>query len=817
MPKLTIFGSASRNLVMSLFIALAMTWVLMAQQSDLIREFDTDGDGKLNPEERIKMLQSVSDRSGASERSMQRAQESGPLASPNRGQLGGPTNGAFNLEPESITQKFDQNGDGRLDASEREAARQEAQKMPRRGPRLRDNRSLGVPAIGPSLSPKDVSTYPEEELYASDILKTVFLNFDIANWEEELEAFYRTDVEIPARLELDGQVIEEVGVRFRGNTSSSMVPPGRKKSLNISVNFSDKDQKLQGFKTLNLLNAHTDPTVMREVLFGLISQEYQPSLKANHMRVVINGENWGIYVNSQQFDSIFLTEAFGTSKGIRWKKPANPREGNGMAYLGDDPVNYRGFYELKTSLDDPRDAWDHYIRMAKALAETPVEELAEVMEPYLNVDGALWFLALENVFIDSDGYWVRASDFNFYQDPRGRFHMIAHDNNETFRWPGGPGLNGQIQGASLDPLFGVGDANKPLLRLLENPQLRMRYLAHVRTIADDWLDWGKLEPIIKKMRQLIEGDIKKETRRPGGETHADFLAGLTQSLSQNRSGENEPPSLQTFIEQRREFLSQHPLLSLPVAEIQSLEVGNPESQTNPLGRLMIQTQIKATLASGHAAASQLVLHVKSSPMEPFSAKVMTPTGDGVFEIILKNLTPGQDLYYYLEARGKSGLSGSAFFPTTASHQPFQALMLPKHTDSPNGLIITRVMADNQNYLADPQGDFDDWIELTNAGEQPVELSEIFLSDDGQRPLKWTFPPNTPLAANEKIIVWADGESNGDIGFHANFKLSAESESVYLSRRSKGQIQLLDHFSFQHLRPNQVATRAVNTLKSQSLD
>jgi hypothetical protein len=144
-------------------------------------------------------------------------------------------------------------------------------------------------------------------------------------------------------------------------------------------------------------------------------------------------------------------------------------------------------------------------------------------------------------------------------------------------------------------------------------------------------------------------------------------------------------------------------------------------------------------------------------------------------------------------------------------------MLPKHTDSPNGLIITRVMANNQNYLTDPQGDFDDWIELTNAGQQPVELSEIFLSDDGQRPLKWTFPPNTPLGANEKIIVWADGESNGAIGFHANFKLSTEGESVYLSRRSKGQIQLLDHFSFQHLRPNQVATRAVNTLKSQSLD
>ena len=37
---------------------------------------------------------------------------------------------------------------------------------------------------------------------------------------------------------------------------------------------------------------------MREILFSHVSKDYQPTLKAHHVRVVINGELWGIYVNS---------------------------------------------------------------------------------------------------------------------------------------------------------------------------------------------------------------------------------------------------------------------------------------------------------------------------------------------------------------------------------------------------------------------------------------------------------------------------------------------------------------------------------------
>ena len=42
------------------------------------------------------------------------------------------------------------------------------------------------------------------------------------------------------------------------------------------------------------------------------------------------------------------------------------------------------------------------------------------------------------------------------------------------------------------------------------------------------------------------------------------------------------------------------------------------------------------------------------------------------------------------------------------------------------VFINEVMASNTKTLADPQGDFDDWIELFNAGDTPVDLTGMYL-------------------------------------------------------------------------------------------
>ena len=52
-----------------------------------------------------------------------------------------------------------------------------------------------------------------------------------------------------------------------------------------------------------------------------------------------------------------------------------------------------------------------------------------------------------------------------------------------------------------------------------------------------------------------------------------------------------------------------------------------------------------------------------------------------------------------------------------------------------GLVINELMASNLRTLADEDIEFSDWIELYNAGAEPVNLSDYTLSDDAAQPLR----------------------------------------------------------------------------------
>src|SRR5262249_7500312 len=129
---------------------------------------------------------------------------------------------------------------------------------------------------------------------------------------------------------------------------------------------------------------------------------------------VINGESWGIYVSQQHFDKEFVKESFGSAKGARWKVPGSPNGRGGLEYLGDDAKDYKRIYEIK-SKDDPQ-AWAALIQLCKILDETPTNKLEAALSPVLDVDGALKFLAWENVLANGDGFWTRASDYCLYLD-----------------------------------------------------------------------------------------------------------------------------------------------------------------------------------------------------------------------------------------------------------------------------------------------------------------------------------------------------------------------------------------------------------------
>ena len=112
------------------------------------------------------------------------------------------------------------------------------------------------------------------------------------------------------------------------------------------------------------------------------------------------------------------------------------------------------------------------------------------------------------------------------------------------------------------------------------------------------------------------------------------------------------------------------------------------------------------------------------------------------------------------------------------------------------VVINELMADNDNTVPDPQGDYDDWLELYNRTDNQIMLTGMYLSDKEDEPTKWQFPENTEIPANGYLIVWLDenGEDAPD-GLHANFKLSKNGETVMLVDTDAQGNTVLDSVTF----------------------
>src|SRR4029453_10086727 len=386
--------------------------------------------------------------SGAGRPRAARAQGPGPGGPGPGGFQGGPPppfggRGPMGQE-QKVVKQFDKDKDGRLNTEERKAARAWLAENSFGG-RGFGGGGAGGPVFprgtpGRALKPADVKIYKDQPLYDPTVLRTLFLQFESADWEQELAAFNNTAVEVTAVVTVDGKVYKDVGVHFRGMSSFMMVPEGSKRSLNLSFDFVNENQTLGGYRTLNLLNVNGDPTFVRSMLYSEIARAYIPAPKTNYMRVAINGESWGAYINAEQFNKDFLRDYFKTDKGARWKVPGSPGGRGGMEYWGDDPASYKRTYEIKTK-DDPK-AWADLIRMFKVLNETPPDKLEAALSPLLDIDGTLKFLAVDVALVNTDGYWTRGSDYSIYQDVKGQFHVIPPDMNEALMNEGGRGGRG---------------------------------------------------------------------------------------------------------------------------------------------------------------------------------------------------------------------------------------------------------------------------------------------------------------------------------------------------------------------------------------
>ncbi len=87
------------------------------------------------------------------------------------------------------------------------------------------------------------------------------------------------------------------------------------------------------------------------------------------------------------------------------------------------------------------------------------------------------------------------------------------------------------------------------------------------------------------------------------------------------------------------------------------------------------------------------------------------------------------------------------------------------------VTINEFMAMNTTAVADPVGEFDDWVELHNTGNEAVSLGGLYLTDDPTLAAKFPVRSDVSLAPGAFTVIWCDDQEEQGVD-HAGFHLAA---------------------------------------------
>ncbi len=614
---------------------------------------------------------------------------------------------------------------------------------------------------------------PSTGFYQKELIRTLDLTFTQSNYWTLLTQNYTSGTDLLATMSSGGTTYDSIGVRFKGQTSYSMLPSNaQKRSFNITLDHAIEDQNIMGYETLNLNNAFQDASFLREVIYLDLIRDHVPAAKANFVHLNINGESWGIYPNVQQLNSQFVKEWYFSNNGSLWRadRPdgAAPGPGGGggwgdgtaaLNYLGADTTTYQTYYTLKrTEQDFP---WSDLVLTCQKLNQLPSGQLADSLDKYMDLDRTLWFLASEIAFSDDDGYAYKGKmDYYLYWDEEtGRMTPLEFDGNSVMK----------TNATNWSPFYNVNNANYPLMnRLFAVPRLRQRYLAHLRTIIAEKMQSSSFNALVDGYAALIDAEVQADPKKLY--TYGAFTTELN--------------TLKTYMTSRRNYLTANSEVAqvAPVISAVSHRVNGTE-WAQPLASEGVDVSATVTSTNGISAVTLYYCQglyggFQRVTMFDDGAHNDGAAGDGIYGAGLPPAAAMTHVRYYVEATANNTALSVSYDPPGAEHDVYvYQVQFEQASNAP--VRINELMAQNTSTVTDETGIYEDWIEFHNTTGNPVDLSGGWLSDDSAEPQKWQFPGGSIVMPGGYMTIWADDDTDQGSG-HASFKLSASGEEVLLT-------------------------------------
>ena len=400
------------------------------------------------------------------------------------------------------------------------------------------------------------------DFYDAAAIHDMKITFSQQNWAFLLDSNrVNGDDMLVGRVTIDGLTYENVGISYV--KSPSYQTAAVRNPWLLRLNLIDKKQNHQGYKTLMISQALRDPSLVREVLSYEIMRRYIPSQRANYVNMTVNNENKGVYVNVEAIDEPFLQRNFNYTEGSLFRcvpdVRATPLPDCGAMNYGSLRYEANAKCYLRNFDLLSKDGWDDLIDMTRVLEKEP-ENLGKA----INIDRALWFLALQNVLVNLNSYQGQFSvNYYLYRDGNGQFNFMPTEMNFAFG-----GFKNATNGSSdldfdglvaLDPMLQVTNTAKPLIaQLLKNQDFKKVYIAHIRQILADWFDNDAYKTRAETLQRLVAKAYDAASEKPY--EVVDFQRSLLETVGKI----TKIPGVVELMSKRAKFLKKYPdMLNVP--------------------------------------------------------------------------------------------------------------------------------------------------------------------------------------------------------------------------------------------------------------
>jgi len=362
---------------------------------------------------------------------------------------------------------------------------------------------------------------------------------------------------VRANVVVAGESLENVGLRYKGNSSFSTARGILKKSFKIDFNRFVKGQKFLGLTKLNLNNNVLDPSQIREALaYRLWYKLKLPGARTAFARVTLTvpGRHekklLGLYVVVEQVNGRFLKERFGTDKGLLLK----PERSLSMPYLGEAFAEYERVYVPKSNAK-PRLA-KRLIEFTRLISQAEDAVFAAEIGGFVHLGQLARFTAAHTVLSHLDSFLLRGHNYYLYLPKAdGRFVFLPWDVNSTFASHRSAGSPEQQFDLSVKKPFAKGQ--RLLERLMKLKSFRESYGAELRKLVDTHFSREAIGRDMAELRKAVEPTVREDEYSD----HHEFLNNfeIPKDFIPSESGGGfrvvSKPLLREFIAKRHESIA----------------------------------------------------------------------------------------------------------------------------------------------------------------------------------------------------------------------------------------------------------------------